>query len=315
MAGYRKIDPRIWYDAKFRALSQDGKMLFLCLLTHPDLTCVGAVPPPVPPRVAPLLGWSMRRTVRTLNSLFSCRIGHGFDGMVFFPQYVRYNAPTSPTHVAKAWVAALDRLPEGQGRAIVAANCLKFLESCSDAFKGAIPGATWGAIKGATLSATKGPTLDATEGPEAEAVMDKRREEKETPYMPPLAETSARSGTPTGLPQRAHTRSRAHLEETFKTFWNLYPRKTDRKLALRAWCNLNNGDREAALEALPQHVAWWKQNGTPPSKIKHASGWLNGRRWEDTLPAETSLPAPGQGWDETERRLQERRLARQDPFP
>lgn len=43
MARYRKIDSRIWNDAKFRELSDNGKLVFLMLLTHPSMTSLGAM--------------------------------------------------------------------------------------------------------------------------------------------------------------------------------------------------------------------------------------------------------------------------------
>ena len=44
MARYRKIDPRIWNDAKFSHLSNDAKLLFIYLLTSPQTQMIGAVP-------------------------------------------------------------------------------------------------------------------------------------------------------------------------------------------------------------------------------------------------------------------------------
>jgi hypothetical protein len=38
MARYRKVDPRMWGDAKFRALSQDGQRVWFYLLTGPEVT-------------------------------------------------------------------------------------------------------------------------------------------------------------------------------------------------------------------------------------------------------------------------------------
>ena len=42
MARYRKVDPRIWNDAKFSSLSHEGQRLFLYVLTHPSMTSLGA---------------------------------------------------------------------------------------------------------------------------------------------------------------------------------------------------------------------------------------------------------------------------------
>ena len=41
MAKYRKIDPRIWNDAKFMRIGPMGQMLFLYILTHPNMTMLG----------------------------------------------------------------------------------------------------------------------------------------------------------------------------------------------------------------------------------------------------------------------------------
>jgi len=43
MGRYRKIDPRIHNDAKFKALSERGKLLFFTILTHPHMTALGAM--------------------------------------------------------------------------------------------------------------------------------------------------------------------------------------------------------------------------------------------------------------------------------
>ena len=40
---YRKVDPRIWNDQKFSSLSDDGKLVFLFVLTHPHMTALGAM--------------------------------------------------------------------------------------------------------------------------------------------------------------------------------------------------------------------------------------------------------------------------------
>ena len=41
MARYRKVDPVIWHDTKFRGLHKDSQLLFLYLLTSPHSTAWG----------------------------------------------------------------------------------------------------------------------------------------------------------------------------------------------------------------------------------------------------------------------------------
>lgn len=43
MSRYRKIDVRIWNDAKFRDLSDNAKLVFFFLLIHPNITALGAM--------------------------------------------------------------------------------------------------------------------------------------------------------------------------------------------------------------------------------------------------------------------------------
>ncbi len=54
---YRKIDPRIWNDEKFRNLSDKGKLVFLFVLTHPHMTSLGGMRTTLN-GLAQELGWS-----------------------------------------------------------------------------------------------------------------------------------------------------------------------------------------------------------------------------------------------------------------
>ena len=54
MARYRKVDPRIWNDAKFASLTDAGKLVFFFLLTHPNMTALGAMRHSIPGMAAEL---------------------------------------------------------------------------------------------------------------------------------------------------------------------------------------------------------------------------------------------------------------------
>ncbi|MBK5416371.1 Pyocin large subunit-like protein [Pseudomonas sp. TH31] len=78
--------------------------------------------------------------------------------------------------------------------------------------------------------------------------------------------------------------------ELFARFWALYPRKVSKDAARKAWDKLDLSAElfEAMIQALGAQslsVDWTKDNG---QFIPHASTWLNGKRWEDEVPA----PAP-----------------------
>lgn len=42
MSQYQKIDPRIWNDEKFAFLSDNAKLVFFMVLTHPSMKTPGA---------------------------------------------------------------------------------------------------------------------------------------------------------------------------------------------------------------------------------------------------------------------------------
>jgi hypothetical protein len=73
-------------------------------------------------------------------------------------------------------------------------------------------------------------------------------------------------------------------EDDFARFWSNYPRKTQKATAAKRWHTMKRADRLAALDALPTHVEHWQHERTEQKFIPHAATWLNQRRWEDVLP-------------------------------
>ena len=73
--------------------------------------------------------------------------------------------------------------------------------------------------------------------------------------------------------------------DTFEVFWKLYPRKTKRKDAAKAWEKLapDAALMTTIMTALGNHCVsqeWAKEAG---QFIPHPSTWLNGERWHDVL--------------------------------
>lgn len=125
MAKYRKIDPRIWNDAKFASLTHEGQRLFLYILTHPSMTSLGAF------RATPE-GLMSEIGINTLQSVEQCtgqctqHCKNTFDALlvqglvkyddtcktVFAPNFIKYNPPEN-SNVVIGWTSALDQIPEG----------------------------------------------------------------------------------------------------------------------------------------------------------------------------------------------------------
>lgn len=116
MARYRKIDPRIWNDAKFRGLSDTAKLLFFMLLTHPSMTSLGAMRATVA-GLAAEMGWASEDFGKAFQEVIAKGMAeHDPEACyVGLPKFIRYNQPESP-NVVKAWAGALDLLPECEYR-------------------------------------------------------------------------------------------------------------------------------------------------------------------------------------------------------
>jgi uncharacterized phage protein (TIGR02220 family) len=110
---YRKVSPVIWQDERFRTFTDDGKLAFRFLLTHPAMTSVGAMRGTVA-GLAAELGWPPRRLARALApALDAAMVEINADAaFVALPRFLRHNPPDNP-NVAKAWVTVIgEYLPE-----------------------------------------------------------------------------------------------------------------------------------------------------------------------------------------------------------
>ena len=112
MARYRKIDPRIWNDAKVRDMSERGKLVFLYVLTHPAMTMIGAMRASVPGLAAELPCPEKAFREAFLEALAKGILKHDASAsMCWAPKFLHFNPPESP-NVVRAWPDALQLIPE-----------------------------------------------------------------------------------------------------------------------------------------------------------------------------------------------------------
>lgn len=139
MARYRKIDPRIWNDEKFRTMSHEGQRLFLFVLTHPALTMIGAMR-----ATQSGLSEELGLDAKAFREAFGEALSKGmlkYDEKAFLlwlPNFLKYNAPESP-NVVKSWGSVLDLLPECDLRKEVLSSAKAFISTMSKAFTEALP--------------------------------------------------------------------------------------------------------------------------------------------------------------------------------
>jgi len=132
---FRKIDVRIWNDAKFRVLSHHGKLAFIMLLTHPGMTSLGAM------RATPEgLGAELKMEPKAFREAFAEVLREGLAehdeeaSCVLVPNFVRYQAAESP-NVIKAWAKQLEWIPEGPLKTRAVAGVQAFVEGYGEAFR------------------------------------------------------------------------------------------------------------------------------------------------------------------------------------
>lgn len=135
MSRYRKVDPRIWNDAKFASLADRGKLVFLMLLTHPSLTALGAMRGTVE-GLAAELKWTPEAFREAFGEV--CRLGmaeHDPDAhLIALPSFLKYNTPESP-NVVRAWAGSVDLLPECKLKMIVLIRAYHWSTTMSEGFR------------------------------------------------------------------------------------------------------------------------------------------------------------------------------------
>lgn len=155
MARYRKIDVRMWNDRKFRELSDNGKLAFILLLTHPDTTQIGTIRTRVS-NLADELGWqrdAMSHAIQevTLNGMIDA---DEKAGLMVVNNFLKYNAPSSP-NAFKSWCELIDLMPECDLLDKHVARLKTFVDGLSVGMRNAIPNDLIDAIKDA-MSRTNG---------------------------------------------------------------------------------------------------------------------------------------------------------------
>lgn len=96
--------------------------------------------------------------------------------------------------------------------------------------------------------------------------------------------------SPSPSPSPSPTSKSERVQETppeFIEFWDAYPRKANKKAALKAWPKAllaAGGDAEAIIQGSKDYAASDTGRGEMQHRA-HGATWLNGQRWEDDRSA------------------------------
>jgi hypothetical protein len=135
MAHYRKIDVRIWNDAKFSALSNNGKLIFLFLITHPQMTALGAM------RATPQgLAAELKMAPEAFEEGFAEVLSQGLAKndreacCMWLPNFLRYQSAESP-NVLRNWLKQVEYIPECDLKTHAIAGVRAYAEGLSEGFR------------------------------------------------------------------------------------------------------------------------------------------------------------------------------------
>lgn len=134
MSRFRKVDPRIWNDEKFRSLSKDGKLVFFMLLTHPNMTALGAMRATIS-GLAEEVAWPIEDFRKAFADVLSKGMAEHDQAacLIALPKFIKYNQPESP-NVVKAWVHSVDMLPECSLKKATIQRAKAFADALPEAF-------------------------------------------------------------------------------------------------------------------------------------------------------------------------------------
>lgn len=115
-------------------MSDKAKLLFFMLLTHPQLTSLGAMRATIP-GLAAEMGWTTEAFREAFGEAFAkAMVEHDERAcLIALPNFLKYNPPESP-NVVKAWVSALDLLPECDLKNKVIQRAKDYAEGMTEAF-------------------------------------------------------------------------------------------------------------------------------------------------------------------------------------
>lgn len=271
MARYRKIDTRMWADAKFRALSSpipSGKYLWIVMLTGPQTTNLPGLFRIGEMALAEELGWPLEGFRQAFAELFREGLASAdwSARVVWIPNAIRYNPPGNP-NVVKGWRDSWDEIPECSLKAEAYQQLKTFTKGLGEAFaKAFVEACAQGLANQEQEQEQDINTLPQTSFAQPREVLSQER----------------KSSKPT--------------EAQTEQLYSLYPRKLgklDAKKAIRKAVGLvmaGDADHpampvEEALDYLAQRVNLYAEcvRGCDRNFIPYPASWFNaGSFWDDT---------------------------------
>jgi hypothetical protein len=132
---YRRVDCRLWGDAKFRRLSEPARHLWLYLLTGPETTSLPGFLLGGSLHFAEALGWEPKPFHQRFGELLRERMAKADweARFVWLPNALRYNPPANWNSI-KSWATQWDLIPECELKVEAGQHLILFMEQLGKPF-------------------------------------------------------------------------------------------------------------------------------------------------------------------------------------
>ena len=131
---YTRLYRRIWSDEAFLKLSDQGKLLWFAISTHPHQTALGAMRASAP-GLGTDLGWAVKHTGNVLRELEAAGfvdISH-IPPIIVLVHFIHDNPPDN-RNVIKGWRVPWSELPDGDVKTRLHSRIVELLAGLSDAW-------------------------------------------------------------------------------------------------------------------------------------------------------------------------------------
>lgn len=133
MREYGQVQCHFWQSPEALALSDQGKLLALYLLTGPHSNGLGCYRLPDGYVMADF-GWSAETVSKGFKELLGAGFAERFEGVVFVPNFLKWNGISNP-NVASARQKEFESLPKGEAKSRLAHAMLEFGKHWGDEFE------------------------------------------------------------------------------------------------------------------------------------------------------------------------------------
>lgn len=297
---YSKVFVKIWHSKDFRTLSEEGKMLFLYLLTSPHRNMGGFYYLPLP-YLCFDVGLDEKRVVKALEELTDKDMAlYDYNTqVVLIKKWFCYN-PIENENQAKGLNKQLAEIPKSKlFKPFV--NCVKeyckYIETILKGFDIPFENPSERVSKPYTKPGTGTGTETGTGAidicaPDGARVHTISESKQSGGSVEAEKVTATLEDKPSKSGPRSPFKSKRQ-EQLFDEFWAQYPKKRSKGQAEKAWVKIQPQPDEqlvdrmiAAIERAKKSEEWRKENGR---YIPYPATWLNAKGWEDEFVASSSV--------------------------